>query len=63
MVKVGEILIKIGLLFWVIKNISPFAARNIWLWDNQNSEGKILGWRIVAATLVSKMAITGMSLE
>ena len=63
MVRVGKILIRICLLFWVIKNVSPFAARNIWLWGNQNSVGRILGWRIVAAALVSKMAIIGMGLE
>ena len=63
MVRVRKILIMIGLLFWVIKNVSPFAARNIWLWGNQNFVGKILGWRIVAAAPVSKRAITGMGLE
>ena len=25
MVRVGKILMKIGLLFWVIRNVSPFA--------------------------------------
>jgi len=25
---------RIGLLFWVIKNVSPFAAQNIWLWGS-----------------------------
>ena len=58
MVRVRKILIMIGLLFWVIKNVSPFAARNIWLWGNQNFVGKILGWKIVAAAPISKRAIT-----
>ena len=63
MVRVGKILIRIGLLFWVIKNVSPFATQNIWLWGNQNSAGKILGWRIVAVALVSKRAMIGIGLE
>lgn len=42
---------KIGLLLWVIGNISPFAVRK----GNQNSLGKILRWRIVAATLMSRL--------
>ena len=29
MIRVGKILMKIGLLFRVIKNVSPFAALNI----------------------------------
>ena len=29
-VKVGKILIRIGLLFRVIRNVSPLAAQNIW---------------------------------
>ena len=63
MVRVGKILMKRGLLFRVIRNISPFAALNIWLWGCQNFAGKILGWRIVAAAPVSNKAITGMGLE
>ena len=63
MVRAGKILIRIGSLFWVIKNVSPFFAQNIWLWSNQNSAGKILGWRIVAAASLSKKAMTGMDLE
>ena len=63
MARVGKILMKIGLLFRVIRVVSPFATRNIWLWGNQNYAGKILGWRIVAATSISNKAITGMGLE
>ena len=29
-VRVGKILMRIGLLFRVIRNVSPFAALNIW---------------------------------
>ena len=63
MVRVGKILMKRGLLFKVIRNVSPFAALNIWLWDSQNSTGKILVWRIVATALVSNKAIIGIGLE
>ena len=68
MVRVGKILMSIGFylfiyLFFVIVNVSPFAARNIWLWGNQNFVGKILGWKIVAAAPISKRAITEMGLE
>ena len=37
MVKVGKILMRIGLLFRVIRNVSPLAALNIWCWGSQNS--------------------------
>ena len=30
MVNVGKILMRIGLLFRVIRNVSPFAILNIW---------------------------------
>ena len=39
------------LTFWVIRNVSPFAARNIWLWGNQNFAGKILGWELLLLLL------------
>jgi len=47
----------------VIKNVSPFTVRNIWLWGSQNSAGKILGWKIVATAPISKRAMIGMGLE
>ena len=47
-----ENFVRIDLLFWVIKNVSPFATQNIWLWGNQNSAGRILGWRIVGSAPV-----------